>query len=163
MDGKRKRFFVISPGGGRIDGFDARVSAEAAALAHGDGAHVVDTVAQVYHPIAQIVEDGAVKYLEYGAWNTSLSADDNVIEAVKKGYAPIVHAFIAKGGSAAAVDANGGTALHWAAARGDKDVILALLETGADPAAEDGKRRTPADIAMSKHPEIADLLDGRQS
>jgi len=155
MNDKPKRFFVISPDGGRIDGFEAPVSAEAAALAHGDGAHIVDTVAQVYHPIAQFVENGEVKYLEYGAWDTSVSPDDNVIEAVKKGYAPIVQAFLAKGGSASAVDAKGGTALHWAAARGIKDVVLMLLEAGADPAAGDSKGRTPAEIAMSKHPEIA--------
>ncbi len=161
MNDKPKRFFVISPDGARIDGFEALVSAEAAALAHGDGAHIVDTVAQVYHPIAQFVVNDDVKYLEYGAWNTSVSADDNVIEAVKKGYAPIVKAFIAKGGSACAVDAKGGTALHWAAARGNKDVISALLEAGADPAVEDSKGRTPADVAMSKHPEIAELLNGR--
>ncbi len=158
MNGMPKRFFVISPNGGRVDGFDARVSAEAAALAHGDGAHIVDTVAQVYHPIAQAVENGEVKYLEYGAWNTSVSDDANVIEAVKKGYAPIVRAFLAKGGSASAVDAKGGTALHWAAASGNADVVATLLEAGADPTVEDGKGRTPVDVAMSKHPDIAAVL-----
>jgi len=154
-----RRFIVIPPDGRRCDGFDSRDGAEAAAKAWGDGAHIVDTIAQVYHPIAQRIEDGEPLYLEYGAWNTSVSADQNVIEAIKKGYAPIVQAYLAKDGSPNALDAKGGTALHWAAARGDTATVVVLLEAGANATTPDAKGVTPLDVATKKgNDEIAALL-----
>jgi len=154
-----RRFFVLSPDANRSDSFDSRGGAEAAALAWGEGAHIVDTVAQVYHPIAQRIENGATLYLEYGAWNTAVSADQNVIEAVKKGYAPIVRAFLNAGGSVNARDANGGSALHWAVARGDRATVELLLAAGADAKAVDAKGQTPLDVATRKNrDEIAGLL-----
>ena len=42
------RYFVISSGGERCDGYEQRRAAEAVALEYGDGAHLVDTVAAVY-------------------------------------------------------------------------------------------------------------------
>ncbi len=62
-----RRFFVLSPDASRSDSFDSRGGAETAALAWGEGAHIVDTVAQIYHPIAQCIENGAPMYLEHGA------------------------------------------------------------------------------------------------
>lgn len=158
-----RRFFVLSPDGRRADSFDSREGAETAARAYGDGAHIVDTVAQVYHPIAQRIDNGEPLFLEYGAWNTSVSADQNVIEAIKKGYAPIVQAFLAKGGSENARDANGGSALHWAVARGDRATVELLLASGADAGAVDAKGLTPLDVAVKKgRDEIAGLLRGKK-
>jgi ankyrin repeat protein len=61
-----------------------------------------------------------------------------------------VHAFLEKGASARATDAKGGTALHWAVARGNADTVRLLLAAGADPATPDATGRTPLDLAKSR-------------
>jgi ankyrin repeat protein len=156
------RYFVISSGGERCDGYEQRRAAEAVALEYGDGAHLVDTVAAVYTPLIEIVEEGALKLLGFGAWNTALGPAENLIEAVKKGYGPLVRAFLAKGGNGLARearDAGGSTALHWATAGGKAALVELLLAHGADPDAQDGRGTTVRELARQRHPELAALLD----
>jgi ankyrin repeat protein len=156
------RYFVISPGGQRCDGYEHRLAAEAVALEQGEGAHLVDTVAAVYTPLIEIVEAGALKLLGYGAWNTSQGPEQNLIDAIKKGYAPLVRAFLVKGGddlAHQARDARGATALHWAVAGGKAALVELLLARGADPEARDGRGTTVRELARQRHPELAALLD----
>ena len=146
-----RRFYVRSPDGGAIAGFDHLLDAQAAALAHGDGAHLIDTAAQAYHPMAEEVTGGALVFLEIGGWDTGrFGADRDLIEAVKKGHVAIVHAFLAKGADADAVDDKGGPALHWAVARGKAEIARLLLDHGADPARRDADGNSAADLARAR-------------
>jgi hypothetical protein len=105
------RYYVVSPGGEGAFGYDSAEAARAVACDYGPGAHIVDTAAMPYHPMVHRVDDGGEPvYLEYGAWDTRVGADRNLIEAIKKGYAPIVQAFLAKGANVNATDGDGGTA-----------------------------------------------------
>ncbi len=145
------RFYVIAPDGETVVGYTKRLIAERVAVEYGDGAHVVDTGASVYEPIAQRIEGGAPVYTAHGAWDTARGdADANLIEAVKKGYAPIVQAFLAHGGGADARDANGGTALIWAVARGEAEVVRLLLDCGADVNARDGAGMSALALAQRR-------------
>ena len=54
-------------------------------------------------------------------------------------------------------DAEGKTALHWAATGGHKEVVQFLLDSKADVHAKDNDGKTPLDLA-SFHKDIADLL-----
>lgn len=156
----RFRYFVRSPDGRAIYGFEKLVAAETAAKAYGEGAFLVDSLAQAYFPMLQKVSGGEMVYMGFGGWDTGrFGLDRDLIEAVKKGHPAIVHAFIEKGASAQAKDANGGTALHWAVARGSAESVRLLLAAGADPAAKDAKGQTPLDLARSgKATAIAALL-----
>lgn len=52
------------------------------------------------------------------------------------------------------------TALHWAAAQGNKDLVIQLLALGADPLIKDRKSRTPGGIArLLNFKEVAETLD----
>ena len=154
------RFYVLSPDQAVIAGYDRQEAAEAVARDYGDGAHVVDTVAQVYHPLCQKVEDGELVYVEYGAWNTDANNRLNVLEAVKKGYAPIVRAFIAKGSDVNATDRHGATALIWAAANGKADIVHLLLAQGADPGAKDNDGDSALAVARGRsNSEVAMILE----
>ncbi|MDP6069725.1 MAG: ankyrin repeat domain-containing protein [Alphaproteobacteria bacterium] len=157
------RYQVISPDGGRCDGFEHRPAAEAVALEQGEGAHLVDTVAAVYTPLIEIVEGGGLKLLGFGAWNTAQAPARNLIDAVKKGYEPLVRAFLAKGGdlAPAARDGRGATALHWAVAGGKAGVVALLLARGADPEARDGRGTLVRELARQRHPELLAMLDQR--
>ena len=162
-----RRYYVRSPDGRAIFGFDKAGAAEAVALEYGIGAAVVDTLAQAYMPMLQEVapsDDGPRLVLgPIGGWDTGrFDLDRDLIEAVKKGHAAIVHAFLDKGASANARDAHGGSALHWAAGRGKIEVVELLLAQGADVGAQDGAGRTALDVAESRRrAEIADLLRRR--
>jgi len=114
------RFYVISPNGRMILGLDLAEAAEATALEYGDGAQVVDTLAKNYQPMLQEVMNGELVISGVSGWDTGKPGqlDRDLIEAVKKGRAVIVRAFLEKGASANARDRNGGTALHWAAGTG---------------------------------------------
>lgn len=169
---KTHRFYVRSPDGRAIYGFDRADVATEVALEYGAGAALVDTMAQAYHPMLQTVErtkgaEGARKSLVYGAiggWDTGrFGVDRDLIEAVKKGSAAIAHAFLAKGASANARDSKGGTALHWAAARGNADVVRLLIDHGAEISARDASGQTARDVAAAKgRTEIVILLDAGQ-
>lgn len=96
-----RRCSVRSPDGRAIAGFDQPESAKQAALAYGDGAQVVDTMAQAYHPMLQEVSGGELDYAGFGGWDTGRHGFDyDLIEAIKKGHVALVHAFLAKGASA---------------------------------------------------------------
>ena len=154
------RFFVRSPDGRLIVGFDDVDAAKAVALEYGEGAHLVDTRAQAYHPIAQEVSGGELVYVDIGGWGAGkLSDERNLIEAIKKGHAAIVHAFLAKGANASARDDHGGPALLWAVARGKADIIALLIAHGADVDARDAKGKSALDLARAREqPALVDLL-----
>ena len=160
------RYFVRSGDGRAIHGFARLEAASLAAIEHGVGAHLVDTLAQAYFPIVQEVALAAsgekeLTYLPFGGWDTGrFGHDRDLIEAIKKGHVAIVHAFLAKGASANARDAKGGPALHWAAGRGVADVVRLLIRSGADVRALDAGGKSALDIARGKgRAEIADILE----
>jgi len=135
-------------------------AARAVACDYGPGAHIVDTGAMPYYPMVHRVDEaGEPVYLEYGAWDTRVDRDRNLIEAVKKGYAPIVQAFLAKGAEVNAADDTGGTALIWAVARGRVETVRLLLDSGAAVNARDADGMTALALARRKNAqEIADIL-----
>ena len=160
------RYWVRSPEGRAIFGFTRLEAASVAALDMPLGSHLIDTMAQAYFPLVQEVRPGSggdkeLFYLPYGGWDTGrFGLDRDLIEGIKKGHVAIVHAFLAKGANANARDSQGGTALHWAAASGNRDIVQFLLRNGADAVAADGNRRTAAAVARGKgRSEIADLIE----
>lgn len=160
------RYYVRSPDGGFIFGFDRIEAATVAALEFGEGASLVDTQAQAYHPMLQTVRIEGQLQLAFepvGAWDTGrFSLERDLIEAVKKGRVEIVHAFIAKGASVDARDEKGGTALHWAVARGRRDVIELLLTHGADADVPDAAGCSALELAERRElREIAEALRRR--
>ena len=98
MTTSAQRFYIRSPDGRMIVGFDDLNAAGAVALDYGEGAHLVDTNAQAYHPIAQEASNGELVYVQIGGWGAAkFSVEWNLIESIKKGHVAIVHAFLAKG------------------------------------------------------------------
>jgi hypothetical protein len=160
------RYYVRSPDGRAIFGFDRLEAATQVALEYGIGAALVDTMAQAYHPMLQevkIAETGkTLAFAPLGGWDTGrFGVDRDMIEGIKKGHAAIVHAYLAKGASANARDAHGGPALHWAVARGSAEVVRLLLANGADVNARDARGQTALDIAVKKdRPAIEEILKG---
>jgi len=151
------RYYVRSPDGRAIYGFDRLEAATAVALEYGVGAALIDTMAQAYYPIIQEVQKGAdgnkeLVYGPVGGWDTGrFGLDRDLIEAVKKGSAAIAHAFLAKGADANARDNHGGPVLHWAAARAKADIVSLLLQSGADAQATDAKGQSALDIARGRN------------
>ena len=99
------RSYVRSSDGRGIAGYDKRETAEFVALEYGAGAHLVDTLAPVCHPMIQEVEiiqgDKELTFLSIGSWGTGrFTPERDLIEAIKKGHIAVVHAFLAKGASA---------------------------------------------------------------
>ena len=141
------RYYVRSPDGRAIFGGDMVEAAQTVALEYGIGAQLVDTLAQAYHPMLQeVVEGKAGKTLVFapiGGWDTGrFTPERDLIEALKKGSVAIAHAFIAKGASPNALDAKGGSALHWAVGRGNLDIVSLLITQGADVNVSDAKGRS---------------------
>ncbi len=159
--GNERRFFVRSPDGDAIAAYNSRETAEYVAIEFGDGAVVVDTLAQAYHPMAQEVARGKLQFAGIGGWDTGrFGLERDLVEAVKKGHLGIVHAFLAKGADANARDRNGDPALHWAAARGRLDIVTLLLVNDADPAAADSAGSTALDLARTRgKPEVIEALE----
>lgn len=159
------RYYVRSPDGRAIYGFDKAEAATAVALEYGVGAAVVDTLAQAYYPMLQQVEatpeGNALVFGGIGGWDTGrFGPDRDLIEAIKKGSAAIVHAFLAKGADANARDGHGGPALHWAAARGKADVVSLLIQSGADVKAVDSQGQTAIDVARARgRGEVISLIE----
>lgn len=164
------RYFVRAPGGRAIFGFDRLEAATVAALEMPAGAHLVDTQAQAYFPVVQEVRPAGtgsdakkeLVYLPIGGWDAGRRGlDDDLVEAVRRRHIAIVHAHLAKGASARARDAKGGSALHWAAATGDRDIVALLLAHGAVRDVVDAKGQTPAEVATARgHTAVAALLAG---
>jgi ankyrin repeat protein len=143
-----------------ITGYDRPDAAKAVALEYGDGAVVVDTLAQAYYPVAEEVIAGELLHAGVGGWNAGRqNPAKDLIEAIRKGYPAVVHAFLKKGSDPNSRDANGGTALHWAASRGSAEIAKLLLDAGADPSATDAGGRTPREVAAEKgRAQLAELL-----
>jgi len=157
-----RRFYVRSPDGAFIFGFDELEAAKVAALEYGEGAHVIDTLAQAYVPMLHEVRDGELVYAGFGGWDTGrFGVDHDLVEGIKKGHASIVHAFLAKGGDANARDRNGGPALHWAVGGGNRRIARLLLDHGADRAARDHNGMTAREVAEKRgRADLLDLFDG---
>lgn len=131
-----RRYYVRSPDGGMIAGYDDPNAAGAVALDYGDGAHLVDTHAQAYHPIAQVVADGELVFVDIGGW----------------------------GAGADAKDAKGGPALLWAVAGGKAEIVELLIAHGADINARDGDGTGALDLARKRHkPALIELLQRTSS
>ena len=64
------RHYVRSPDGRAIFGFETGEAAETAARAYGEGAHVVDTLAQAYKPMLQEIRGGELVISGFGGWDT---------------------------------------------------------------------------------------------
>jgi len=151
MGQQQHRYYVRSPDGRMITGYDRPDAARAVALDYGEGAIVVDTLAQAYYPVAEEVVGGELLHAGVSGWNAGRQDPaKDLIEAIRKGHPAVVHAFLAKGSDPNARDARGGTALHWAASRGSVEIARLLLVAGADPAATDGEGRTPRAVAEGK-------------
>lgn len=153
-----RRYYVRSPDGSAIAGFDQLSSARHAALAYGNGADVIDTLAQAYHPMLQEVSGGELVYAGFGGWDSGRHGlDYDLIEAIKKGHVALVHAFLAKGASANAKDRRGGPALMWAIGGGYADCVRLLLASGADANAKDAEGVTA--LALARRKNRSDLLE----
>jgi ankyrin repeat protein len=160
-----RRFFVRSPDGGVMAGFEKREAAEFTAREYGDGALIVDTLAQAYMPMLQKISNGEVIYAGYGGWDTGrFGLNRDFIEGIKKGHVAIVQAFLAKGADVNAADGNGGPALHWAIGGGKVEIVQLLLDHGAHKDALDGHGQTARDVAKKRgRDDIAELLGGTAS
>lgn len=158
-DGDR-RFYIIPPESGRDIVCVGKIElAERFAVELGDGAHIIDTMAAPYFPMVKKVENGEPIYLEFGGWDMVADPERNLIEAVKKACPPMVRAFLAKGCDPNATDYNGGTALIWAAARGNIQVVQLLIEAGALLETADLNGMTALKMARNKNrDDIAALL-----
>ncbi len=156
-----RRYFVRSPCGSAIAAYNTRETAEYVAIEFGDGAVVVDTLAQAYSPMAQEVALGKLQFAGIGGWDTGrFGLERDLIEAVKKGHVGIVHAFLSKGADANARDRNSDPALHWAAARGRLDIVTLLLQHNADSTTTDSAGSTALDIARTRgKPEVIAHLE----
>jgi len=156
-----QRYYVRSPDGTVIFGFEIEKAAEVAALDYGEGAIVVDTIAKNYDPMVQEVIGGELLIAGISGWATGRpgALDSDFVEGVKKGHAAIAHAFLAKGADVNARDLNGAPALHWAVGGGHVDVVQILLEHGADKTALDGNNLTALQVAQKRgHSKIIALL-----
>lgn len=159
MSAAGHRYVVLSPDSAMVVGYDKLEIARAVAQDYGDGAHVIDTGGMAYHPFAEIIENGEPVYLGYGGWDTNVGPIENLIEAIKKGYAPVVRAFAEKVSDVNQHSRDGGTPLHWAVARRKAGVVQLLLDQGADPAFEDQEGTSPLALAEQKGlTAISDLL-----
>ena len=85
------------------------------------------------------------------------------LQAARDGDTKRAQELLAEGADIEAVDSSlGGTALIWAAARGHKDVVVLLLEHGADPMARSKEGVSAGMVAIEqKHPEIAAMIQAR--
>ncbi len=154
------RYYTRSPDGRAIYGFSRPEAAETAALAYGEGAYVIDTMAKSYQPMLSEVITGELLIAGVSGWDTGKPGglDADFIEAAKK-HVAITHAFLEKGADVNAVDKNGGTALHWAVGGNKGQIVVLLLQHGADTTARDKNGLSPLDLALKRgHGEITTLL-----
>ena len=145
------RYFVRSPDGELITGYDRPGVAEAAAIRLGENAHVVDTLAPVYVPMIQRVVDSELQILGVGGWGADrLSLEQNFLQAIKRKQVAIVHAYFAKGADLDARDKAGKPAIIWAVASGQPEIVQFLLARGADPTATDPEGITALSLATER-------------
>ena len=146
-----KRYFVRSPGGETIRGYDSPGVAERAALQLGEGAHMVDVLAPAYVPMSQQVVAGELQILGVGGWGADrLSLAQNFLQAIKRKQVAIVHAFLARGADPDTQDDQGRPAIIWAVASGQLEIVKLLLQEGANPAAADPEGTTAAGLAAER-------------
>jgi len=122
--------------------------AEAAALAFGEGAHVIDTLGAPYHPAVQQVVSGELMLVGFGSFNPKRGADANLLEAAKKKQPYAMRAFLEVGANPGVTEKDGATALHWAVGRGCVDCAKVLLAAGGDADAADAKGVSPRALAQ---------------
>ena len=161
MSPETRRYIAISADRASLGGFDNLAGAESAALAFGENASVVDTESSPYQPAVQVVEMGILTYVGHGSFDKRQGVDRNLLEAVKRGAAVAAVAFLARGADPDTADAAGGTALIWAVARGERDIVDILLKAGASRGLTDAKGTSALKLAEDKgRTEIAALLRG---
>jgi len=148
---ERRQFIVVTRDRKAVGGFDNLPGAEAAAVAFGEGTHVIDTKSGPYQPAVQVVEGGALLLVGHGAFDRRQGLDGNLVEAARKGILPAVIAFLARGANVNAVGPGGGSALMWAVARGHADVFDIVMAAGADPDLADNAGLTPRQLAVKKN------------
>ena len=92
---------------------------------------------------------------------TATAGADDVTEAVIRGDADAVRALLEAGSDADVPEADGSSALHWAASQGDPRLTALLLEAGADPERANRTGATPLRLAAisGNADTIALLLD----
>ncbi|MHA1598979.1 MAG: ankyrin repeat domain-containing protein [Alphaproteobacteria bacterium] len=157
MTVETRRYVVISPDRKTVSGFDNMPGAEAAAVAFGDGAHIMDTFSGTYEPALQTVEGGEVVLTGHGSFNRKDGFDANLMEAAKRGIVAAVIGFLSRGADANASDDNGGTVLHWAVAHGSLDVVSVLIKVGADPIKTDRRGLSP--LALAKKKGLSEIVE----
>ena len=133
MTTSAQRFYIRSPDGRMIVGFDDLDAAGPVALDYGEGAHLVDTKAQAYHPIAQ--EAIVHAFLAKGA--DPNTKDDNgapaMLWALARGKADVVELLITYGADVNARDAAGTSALDRALERNKPALVELLQRAGSTP------------------------------
>ena len=124
------RYWVRSPDGRVAYGFEREQAAISVALEYGVGAALIDTLAQAYVPMLQIVErcDGELRLTLGPVGGVGRSA---LHWAASRGEASVVELLLNQGADIAAVDASGRSALAVAEARGKKDAAGLLRSRGA--------------------------------
>ncbi len=158
---EHRQFIVITKDRKAVGGFDNLQGAEAAAVAFGDGTHVVDTKSGAYQPAVQVVEDGALMLVGHGAFDRRQGIDGNLVEAAKRGILPAVIAFLARGADVNAVGPGGGSALMWAVARGNPEIFEIVMAAGGDPDLADNSGLSPRQLAVKKgRMEFLNRFDG---
>ena len=77
------------------------------------------------------------------------AAGTPLIDAVKREDAAAVNALLDRGTEVDAAEADGTTALHWAAQRGDAAIVALLLDAGANASAANRFKVTPLELAAN--------------
>jgi ankyrin repeat protein len=91
---------------------------------------------------------GTLAGLLCGGIVTGPAQADGLIDAVKRGDGPTIASLLkAAPAGVREMDADGRTALHWAAEAGNAQAVKALLAAGADVRARDGYGYTPLHLA----------------
>jgi uncharacterized protein len=78
-----------------------------------------------------------------------MSAENNVIGAAQRGDIETLNSLIKAGGNINEQDAQGWTALHWSAGKGDLNCVAFLLEQGADVTLTGHDNRTALMVARA--------------
>jgi uncharacterized protein len=94
----------------------------------------VEPVEQVCRPAVGWIATGVLisSLILCGALH-AVAADLGVVDAARGGDAAAVRAGLARGANVNAAEADGTTALHWAAYRNDGEIVELLIRAGADP------------------------------